>query len=67
VRRSLTRPAQALYAALNTAAGRVPLGQALPELYTDGFDAEQVWRQARPALAPPLGSARVPPAGTTLF
>jgi U3 small nucleolar RNA-associated protein MPP10 len=38
---------QALYATLHavaTASG-VPVGDALPELYTDGFDVEQVWQQ----------------------
>ena len=47
MRCSRRRTAQALYGALNAAAGRVPLGEALPELYTEGFDAEQIWKQAR--------------------
>ena len=51
MRRSRCRSAQALYGALNAAAGRVPLGEALPELYTDGYDAEQIWKQARCLVA----------------
>ena len=63
MRRSLWRATQALYGALNAAAARVPLGEALPELHTDGFDAEQIWRQARCPAAAPLGSARAHAAG----
>ena len=49
-------PYQALYAALNGAASAVPLGDALPALYVQGFDAEQIWRQVR-APPPPPGPA----------
>ena len=54
-------PPQALYATLHavaTASG-VPVGDALPELYTDGFDVEQVWQQVRCAAVAPcwLGGA----------
>ena len=66
MRRSRCRSAQALYGALNAAAGRVPLGEALPELYTDGFDAEQIWKQARClAAARRCAARRAPRAGTT--
>jgi hypothetical protein len=43
------RALQALYSSLHSAAAElgVPRGSALLELHTDGFDAEQVWRQAR--------------------
>ena len=67
MRRSLRRATQALYGALNAAAGRVPLGEALPELHTDGFDAEQIWRQARcpGGGARAAAARRAPRAGTT--
>ena len=67
MRRSLRRVTQALYGALHAAAGRVPLGEALPELHTDGFDAEQIWKQARVPLRRRCAAAarRAPRAGTT--
>ena len=53
---------QALYATLHavaTASG-VPSGDALPELYTDGFDVEQVWQQVCRNAANPLPLWRAP-------